>query len=33
MHLYKLQSIILFYEKDDTWKEAYRTSFMSVVTV
>ena len=32
MHLYKLY-VMIFYEKDDAWKEAYRTSFMSVVTV
>lgn len=23
MHLHKLQSIMLFYKKDDAWKEAY----------
>ena len=23
MYLYKLQSIMLFYKKDDLWKEAY----------
>ena len=23
MHLYELQSITLFYKKDDAWREAY----------